>query len=79
MIKLSFLCLAIAVFGLLITHTLQAKPRLASSRSFYDLSVKTIDGKSCELSAYKGKVILIVNVASKCGFTSQYKGLETLY
>ena len=45
----------------------------------YDFTVKTITGKEKSMSAYKGKVLLIVNVASKCGFTPQYKGLEELY
>ncbi len=44
-----------------------------------DLSVKTLDGKDQALSAYAGKVLLIVNVASYCGYTPQYKGLESLY
>ena len=47
--------------------------------SIYDFDAKTIDGGHTKLDAYKGKVLLIVNVASKCGFTPQYKGLEALY
>ena len=47
--------------------------------SVYDFSVKDIHGKTVKLSKYKGKPLLIVNTASKCGFTPQYKGLEALY
>jgi glutathione peroxidase len=47
--------------------------------TIYDIAVKDIDGKPATLSAYKGKVILIVNVASHCGFTPQYKALEATY
>jgi glutathione peroxidase len=47
--------------------------------SIYDFSVKDIHGKEVKLAKYKGKALLIVNTASKCGFTPQYKGLEALY
>jgi glutathione peroxidase len=47
--------------------------------SIYDIPVKDIDGKATTLSAYKGKVLLIVNVASQCGFTPQYTALEATY
>src|SRR5262252_7913813 len=50
----------------------------AQSGSFYDLKTKTLLGKDGNLSQYRGKVSLVVNVASKCGFTPQYEGLESL-
>ena len=52
---------------------------LLHAGSIYDIAVKDIDGKDTTLAAYKGKVVLIVNVASKCGFTPQYKNLEAVY
>ena len=50
----------------------------AQTGSFYDLRTKTLLGKPADLSQYRGKVSLVVNVASKCGFTPQYEGLEKL-
>lgn len=47
--------------------------------SFYDFSAKDINGKEIKMSNYKGKVVLVVNTASKCGLTPQFKELEELY
>lgn len=51
----------------------------AAMTNIHDFTMQDIDGKDVNLSAFKGKVMLIVNVASKCGFTGQYAGLEKLY
>jgi glutathione peroxidase len=47
--------------------------------SAYDFTARTLDGHETSLADWRGKVLLVVNVASKCGFTPQYAGLETLY
>lgn len=54
-------------------------PISTSTMSFYDLKINGIDGKPLELASFKGKYILCVNVASKCGYTPQYEDLEKLY
>lgn len=51
----------------------------STPKSIYDFKIASIDGGTIDFSQYKGKYILIVNTASKCGFTPQYKGLEQLY
>ena len=50
-----------------------------SLTSFYDLEIKSIEGKEIDFNTFKGKKVLIVNVASYCGFTGQYRALEELY
>ena len=52
---------------------------IVNENNFYTLSAKDIDGKSIDFSKFKGKKVLIVNVASKCGYTSQYKDLQELH
>ena len=51
----------------------------AKEKSVYDFTMKDIDGKDVKLDAYKGKVALLVNTASKCGYTPQYEGLERIH
>jgi len=63
-----FLCVALAPLG-----------AGAAVSSLYDLQTSTLLGKPADLGAYRGKVTLVVNVASKCGFTPQYEGLEKLH
>ena len=81
-----FIALAAASAGALflsrgpVTGNAQTKPKQEKAmRSIYDIPVKTIDGKPTTLADYKGQVLLIVNVASQCGYTPQYEGLEKIY
>ena len=49
------------------------------ARSIYDFTMRDIDGNDVSLETFRGKVVMVVNVASKCGFTGQYAGLQALY
>ena len=66
-------------FASLVALSLIATASAVRAGSLYDVDLKDIDGKGTSLKACQGKVMLIVNVASKCGYTPQYAGLETLY
>lgn len=59
--------------------TQNAKNQQEKAMNFYDFTMKDISGKDKALSEYRGKVVLVVNVASQCGYTPQYEGLENLY
>ncbi len=60
-----------------VAHAQNTKP--AKKPSIYEFKLTTIDGKKIDLAKYKGKVIVIVNVASECGYTGQYKALQALH
>lgn len=68
----------IALFAFVIARKSLAEDAV-SNKNIYDFTMKDIDGKDVPLSNYKGKALLIVNTASRCGFTPQYEGLEALY
>ncbi len=65
--------------AILVSICLLAATAIQPSKTVYDFTVKNIDGKSVSLSQYKGKVLMIVNVASLCGNTPQYKDIQALY
>ena len=67
--KSAFIFLIVTVLGL----------NNHSAESIYEFKAENIDGKTVSLDTYKGKTLLIVNVASKCGYTPQYEGLQALY
>jgi glutathione peroxidase len=75
--KIFFLLPAVIIIASLLTINSGKGETVANS--IYDFTVKDINGKEVSLSEYKDKVVLVVNVASKCGYTPQYEGLEKIY
>src|SRR5207247_9986917 len=72
------------VFAAVFALSLSSRTSVASSsgekmNSIYDFSLRDIDHKEINLSQYRGKVVLVVNVASRCGYTPQYEGLQKVY
>ena len=74
--KLIFAAL-VAAFGLSVWLTSASVS--AGAPNIYNFKVRDIDGKDVKLKSYKGKVVMVVNTASKCGYTPQYEGLQALY
>jgi len=70
---------SLIVYIILIMISFFGKVEAKYEKLFFDFSIKSINGDEINLNQYKGKTILLVNVASKCGFTKQYTGLQTLY
>ena len=69
----------IKLFLLLLIFLLTSNKLMAENNSIYDFNFLDIDGNKVELSIFKGKPLLIVNTASRCGFTPQYEGLQNLF
>ena len=71
------ICLLIFVCSIMFSFSNKVEAKY--EKLFFDLNIKGIDNKNIDLKEYKGKTVLLVNVASKCGFTKQYSGLQELY
>lgn len=80
--KKSILVLGISIIvisSIILAKNFEPSKSTTMAKSIHEFSVKNIDGQDVKLSAYKGQVALLVNVASKCGYTPQYDGLQAIY
>lgn len=75
--KYSKILIVMTLFGLF-SYSTKAQKKI-NKKSIYDIQINDIEGNTLDLKQFKGKKILFVNVASKCGFTKQYEGLQKLY
>ncbi len=67
------------LFSLMLTFSTNSMSQNTPSESIYDIQINKLSGETLDLSSYRDKYILFVNVASECGFTGQYEGLQKLY
>jgi glutathione peroxidase len=79
MMKRGYFNIVFGIVAWLIVPFVSSYGKEAHMNTVYNFTVKDINGKETPLSNFKGKVLLVVNVASRCGFTPQYEGLESLF